>query len=658
MADRVSIGWFALGLLLVVVFAWTRPLTLRDFENRRLAKNSSAQVFFTLLYVVFYMILVAAYFYGGKAVMGFTQHISWVSFTEQFGLAWLRHWLERPEDAKIVGGGAYAPLLALTTLGWMQSLQVLRELERTALVYTYSARYLYSDVRDLNRYFQTHDYEPTDEERAKNRQVLERLNIVLTDTDTSKIDMTVVRLWRKVETLLRHLAIWQGESKNALNRDERDMQTDVITAHERKTELASNIIRMLDHVASGKGAANTLSEVSELLTSGKYDDRRKLEAVEAKLETALASEPVPAAKGPIFLSSVQLKGFLTQIHLYFEAEYRILLARTSELAAKSIVYSGDRARARLQSVKEAGFKGLGRLVPISFNRILWVFFAVFAFSFLLFMFRQADMWKQSIFSPEGAGGWRANRQTQEGLMMIAVIALTMATSTIVGAVVGSTRRLAQAPQIPWRIYVGAGLVAVCLFLLAHNVKDMLWSGVERVGTTITAVEGTSPVPNAAAPVEHVKQTPAVRPMTFLQTLPWALMPFFMTIGICLLARIPRWPSPPGLEKRPNLRASIDRTIDAIALASIMILAQLVILRGAFPLLGISPPARLRIALANEWVPLSLLWLPLIMGLFIGALVIRDVRRAAHSRLILPSAEPELRRATAADMPLGARAATG
>lgn len=631
MADRVSIAWFLFSLFLVVVFAWTRPMTLRDFENRRLAQNTSAQVFFVLLYALAFLILTAAYHYGGRALLKFAEQIGWV-------------WVTQYAIKSTGGSAAYAPLLALTTLGWMQSLQVLRELERTALVYTYSARYLYTDVRDLTAYFRAHDFQPTDIERAKNVNVLERLNIVLTDTDTRKIDLKVVKLWRKVETLLRQLAIWSGETKSVLNSDERAMLADVVTAHERKTELASNIIRLLDHVASGKGAAQTLSEVSSLLTSKTHDDRSKLEAVEARLESALDAKPETAA-APVFLSSAQLQGFLSQIHLYFEAEYRILLARTSELAAKAIVYSGDRARARLEAVKDIGFTGLGRMRPISFNRILWVFFAVFAFSFALFLFRQWDLWRESFFGTGAVKGWTASQLTQQNLMMVGMIATTIASATIVGAVVGSTRRFAQSPSTPWRAYIAAGLVAVCLFFLTSNVRDMLFSGVDRPMASLTQQTpepSAAPAPNTTPgeQAERHRPPPAARAPTFRQMAPWALMPFFMTIGICLLARLSRWPVP-SFGAGPTVRAIIDRTLDGFALAGIMIAAQILILRVLFPLFGAPPPARLALALQQEWLPVSVLWLPLMMGLFIGALVIREVRLAAHSRLVLePEAEPK------------------
>ena len=198
---------------------------------------------------------------------------------------------------------------------------------------------------------------PTEAERAKNRKVLERLQVFLTDKNTETIELKVVGDWRKVETLLRHLDQWTAERRGVLNEQELAQLADARIAHERKTQLAANIIRMLDHVASGKGPAETLSEVSDLLSSASHGDRPRVEAVEATVSGLL--EGGADATAPVFLSSTQFRGFLQQIQHYFEEEYRILSRQVAELAAKTIVHSGDSAPVGSRQSRRPASRGSG-----------------------------------------------------------------------------------------------------------------------------------------------------------------------------------------------------------------------------------------------------------------------------------------------------------
>lgn len=654
LSSPFSLFWFAVGLVLVLAFAWTRPLTLTDFENRKLARNVSAQVFFTLLYLVLFVVLVAAFQYGGKVFVALVESAGWLGQLSQY--------LQRRSDQP----ASFAPLLALGAIGWFQSLPVLRELERTCLVYTYSARYMYTDVKELSEHLQHCVFDPTESERARNRQALERLNVFLTDSDTAPIDLKVVGDWRKVETLLRQLSAWTAEGRSVLNDPEREQLQEALTAHERKTALALNIIRMLDHVASGRSTAETMGEVTDLLSKAKAGGGGRIEAVEARIETVLEGGADDAAVArPIYLSSMQLMSFLEQIQSYFEEEYRILLRHVAELAAKCIVHSGDLASERLRTVKSAGFKGLGRILPISFNRILWVFFAVLGASFVLFVARQ---WLAS----GSVGVERVDMQRT--MMMAGFISLTTALAAIVGAAVGSTRRLAQCPVVPWRTYLGAGLIAVTLFFITHGTRMMLTKGIERPPVVAAQTTADAPSPAAAA-APGTRMTPWVRPPSLTQSAPWALIPFVVTVAICLLARLPGWPlvgssfSPapaPPAAPRPGTPASMpqsgalsetpeqrrfrvlaERTLDGIALGLAMVAAIAVVLKAVFPMLqwlvpqsGIRLPPRMVEAMAHTWLPPSLVLMQFAIGFFIGALILREVRRAGHSRVVLtPVAAP-------------------
>ena len=668
-ASPISMLWFAAGLFLVAAFAWTRPLTLTDFENRKLARNVSAQVFFTILYLVLYVVLTAAFQYGGRIAAEIVDGAGWLGSVSQY----MKTKSDQPSS--------FAPLLALGAIGWFQSLATLRELERTCLVYTYSARYMFTDVLALTRHLQSCEYVPTDAERNASLAALERLNVFVTDRDTALIDLRVVADWRKVDTLLRHLAEWNRENGTVLNGREHEELKSAATAHERKTGLALNIIRMLDHVSSGQGSAASVAEVSDLLAEAARGGAEARAAVASRIETAVERQASTAVRPPqpIYLSSLQLRSFLDQIQTYFEAEYRILLGQVSELAAKSIVHSGDIAPLRLRAMKLAGFRGLGRILPISFNRILWVFFAVLGASFVLFVLRQ---WLSMRGVASSVGMDRAD--LQRTMLLAGFISLTTAFAAIVGAAVGSTRRLAQSPRTPWRAYLAAGLVAITLFYITHATRIMLTSGIERLPPApiaATATPGSPDTSAAAAPEPGARKPPLVRPPGLVQSTPWAFIPFMVTLAICLLARLAAWPlvgsaitgpgaaeppatapaggtAPPRTAEtlippaKPQLtpaarwrRMIVERTLDGIALGVAMALAIAVVLKLVFPLAqwiapgsGIRTPPRLAAAMEVTWLPWSMVAMQFAIGFFIGALIIRDVRRAGHSRVVLTPVE--------------------
>ncbi len=648
----ISPSWFTFGLALVILFALTRPLTVKDFENRRLPVNAVAQVGFTLFYCLAFVVLVLMVHYARPLLSSFFAAVGAIDFAT------------RTLQPKSDSTGAFAPLFAMSILGWSQSLSLLREVERTILVYVYSARYQHKDVVALGYHFLNCPLNPPPGERAKNRQVLERLNVVLTDSDTSKLDLRVIGDWRKVETLLRHLKTWRAEGKLSLTPDEVLLLDKVETAHERKTALALNIVRMLDHLAKGGGPNATFQQVTNLLEATQKGDREALARAEVMAAEALATQSPPTmpdadpaaaaipeagAQPELRMTSVQLKQFLGQIESYFLQEYRILLAQTGDLAAKGIIHAGDCAESRLEQMKLVGFEGLGQLLPIRFDRILMVFLVAFGISLGLFAFRATVMhWS----------GERAPMPAQQSIMMFATISLTIALATIIGAFVGSTRELAQAQRTPWGSYALAGLFAVSLFLLVHAARVSLGGPSVQAQTTQASQVTSPPATGAAAPVTSPKaaalnsigstsqappaiaepgtrQSPLVRPPSLHRTLPWAIIPFMMTVAICFFARLERWP---GAGQPAN--RSVERALDGVALGLVMVAAVVVVNRAVFPILeaypslGIARPPHFAAAWKTSWLPLQMVLTQFGTGFLIGALVLRDVRRAAHARVVI------------------------
>ena len=619
----ISPSWFTFGLILVVAFAWTRPLSVRDFEGRKLPVNATAQLVFALFYCLAYLTLVLVVHYARPIISHFFASVGAIDFATRY--------LQPRADAS----GGFAPLFSLTILCWFQSISMLREVERTALVYVYSARYQFADVRALGSHLVYCNFLPTADERAKNRMVLERLNVFLTDSETRAIDLQMITDWRKVETLLRHLDEWKLEGKLALTKEELLALENARTAHERKTSLALNIVRMLDHLSKGGGAADTFHQVTDLLETAHKGDRSQIEAAEARVLEATEVALDGASK--LRLSSGQLKQFLGQVESYFNEEYRLILEQVSELTAKAIVHAPDRADERLQSIKRVGFEGIGELLTIKFDRILLVFAATFFASLLLFLFRASMM---------PVTGTRSSLPNQQFFMMIVTISLTIAFATIVGAFVGSTRELAQSPRTPWLSFGLAGLLAVFLFFVVHATRAALTgpsaSPAQQVSATVTPAMVATPgsarptaiQPSGEASSPARPQAPFARPPTIRQSIPWALVPFLMTIGICLLARIPNWPVP-ARWKGPVW----ERLLDGLALAAVMVIAMMLVNRVVFPAFEAFPDLDIRRspAVLEAWkrsfVPVNLILLQIGIGFVVGAMVVRDVRRAGHSRIV-------------------------
>lgn len=624
----ISPSWFVVCLLLVITFAWTRPFAVRDFEDRKLAFNATAQIAFVLAYCMVFLALVLAVHYARPVVSQFFSAVGAIDFATRY--------LQPKTDAT----GGFPPLFALTILGWFQSVSMLREIERTMLVYVYSARYRFADIQSLGSHLSDCPYDPTPEERAKNRQVLERLNVFLSDSDTRTIDIKVIGDWRKVETLLRHIRAWQEAGKIELTLQEIELLEKVITAHERKTALALNIIRMLDHVAKGGGTADTFGQVTDIIKAARDGDRAALEAAEVKalelVKATQAIEAVEAASGAaaeppkLRLSSAQLKQFLGQISSYFEEEYRILLHQVADLTAKAVVHSASESGNRLSALKTAGFAGIGELVTIRFDRILWVFFVAFFASMVLFLFRASMM---------PLTGERPTFPIQQQFMMIGTISLTIGFATIVGAFVGSTRSLAQSPRMPILSYGLAGLFAVFLFFIVHTARIAISgpppAAAVATGATVPAGPPAAAKPAIAAqPAVRSAQTPFARQPTLQRSIPWGIIPFMVTIGICMLARLSAWPVPAAWGGR-----IVERSLDGLALGGVMVLAVVLVHRVAFPALEAFPaldirrPPAIAEAWRKSWIPLNMLWLQLGTGFAIGAMVLRDIRRVAHSRIV-------------------------
>src|SRR5262249_9153060 len=382
------------------------------------------------------------------------------------------------------------PLLAVMALVGLHSLAPFREAERAFIIWVHSVRHLHGDATSLIAHFQTCAFTPSGMEHQKNLDELARHNIFLTDSNARGIDLPSVNTWRKLTTMLRCLREWNKERRRVLSDAQMEMLEELERAHARKTRLATEILRLLNHVSSGKGTTDILNQLSALLAAASHSDRSSVAGVETQLKALLGGE-VPAQAASVHLSSKELQGFLSQIDGYFQVEYQILLRQTAELTALSIVYAGDMAPERLRELKKLGFQGLGRIEPVSFDRILLLFFVVSIGGFAIFYMLRYQQLKE------------LPGVNRTGLLLgLGMFSVTMALAALIGSAFGSSKRYVHAHFTPWSAYFTAGLISAVLFETAHAVRILL----------------TSPDSIGSAPGE-------VLPL--YQQMPWAVIPFVL-----------------------------------------------------------------------------------------------------------------------------------
>jgi hypothetical protein len=554
-------------LILVVAWSLVRPAMLRDYDNRRLPYNTTARVAFSSAWALIFIALTI------------TLHF-FVSATETIAGA-----IPPPFQGLLTSFKGQPPLLAAITLGGLLQFAFFRDIERSAVVWLHSRRHIHDDLQALTHHLERCAFSPSPEEQSKNRDSLKKYGIYLTDETIGGIGLVTVDRWRKLASLIRLVREWNTEEDHVLGQEDMQHLAEVATAHERKTELAMTIVKLLD--AQGGEASKALSAMLKLLAETPHVDRASVEAAEARAKIIVSRASDDVVQRPLRISGEELKRHLAQIESYFEIEYQILLQRAAELAAKSVVLASDRAPGRLEQLKMAGFAGLGRIDRISLDRILWLFLVVACGGFLV-MF----MGYRKTMTPQMAEG-------------LARFAFVMSIAALIGAAIGSHRRHSRSAETPWGAYFGAGIGAGAIFVGVTLVANL-------VKTTLAG--------DAAA------QQPA---WSLARILPWALLPCLVTVAIARLARVEAWPELHRLRSFQNVG---ERTMDGICVAFAVFVAYGTAVAVHAPL-GIRLPPSLEESLKAATFPIPIPWALLGLGFLIGFFVVRDVRRAAHGTII-------------------------
>lgn len=573
-------------MALAALWAGFRPEMVRDNDGRRLPPSVTARLTFVVLFVVAYL--------GVTALVHFIPYL-----VSKLGTV-----------AGLLGNIVAkdsVPIYGLLVVFGLYSIPPFREVERTLLAWMHSTSHLRSDMQLLTNHLQDCGFELTSDEQRRNLHRLEELGVYVTDGDTSRINLESVVTWRKTTSLLRLVREWNAEEPRVLTQEDMAAMEDIAQAHSRKTGLAVEIIRLLESMRESDAPSMTLSAVTDILGKISHGNRQGVDELEAKAQAKLENPAVSATDRSVRLSSSELQEHLTKIEDYFHVEYRLLLERITKLAAKSVLHAGDAAADRLDELKARGFQNLGAIRPISTNRILWMFLSVAFGGFLIYyvlwfpalLRRLTDL---GITDPAAR-----EMQARTFLIGITVFVTSLAFAAMVGALFGSSSLHARAKDTPWGRYLVAGIVATVGFFFLQMVREFVILGLQLTTAPLTQVD------------------PVTRMMGVV---PWFILPFLVAFAICWLARQSHWHSPLGLNLGNGVTATFERVVDGIVLGVIMLPGYAIAVGLTELIVGRLPP----IFISRFDVPIIAILA--IVGFFIGALVVRDVRSAAHAQVVI------------------------
>jgi hypothetical protein len=573
-----NLSYLLFFISVVALWAMMQPGTIRDDDHRHLPDKPIARLIFTLITVVLFSTLVVCLIVLPGPVVDFARDLPTVG-------GFFR-------DVSVERFSTDSPIFAALIMGAMTQIPFIKDFERSILIRLHSASNLLKDVIELDRHLRHCRFEPSPTEHQRNLDMGKKYGVYVDSSDfQAEIPLPMLN-WRKVSSLVRLVREWNdAESNRVLTVEQMELLDTIERAHERKTGVVLEIVRLVEQVESGVMSPETLMRSLRMLDEIPNADRESIERVEAQLRN-LIGEKSQAPSRPLRISSSVFRRDIARIGGYFQEEYEILLAQISGLAARSIVLSGSLAPGRLEALKLAGFSGLGHIEPISLDRALVTVLGITFLGFtVLFV------------------GNLGRNQGPNAADRIARFAFIMSIAALTGSLVGAHRRYAKAADTPWAIYFAAGLFAA-LVMIAVN-----W-----IAALVQQYQGVEPPAGQ-------------QPFALARIAPWSLLPFLATVAICRLARMDNWLGKPAADHRSAL---IERALDGLCVSLTLLLGTY----GAIALLtalGEELPPTLRSLMeqteGHRIMPYPILWPLQFLGFLMGFLMVRDVRRGAHSRII-------------------------
>ncbi len=616
---------FGIGVTFIWGFVWAG--VMRDQENQPLPSSFAAKLFFALSLSVLYLGLVI----GGFLAPEVLQNLKFLGLNDL------------PEN--II---RQIPLFAIIFMGALYSLPQVKDIAQRYAILLHNAQYRYSDEIVLQRHLQTCAFAPSQDELSSNIDYIRQFDVYITDRDHASLKLDAVSAWRKVASLLRLLEDECRASNSVLSGAEREEVARLAEAHRRKTQLAMNIVRMVEHLDAHQNSDQNIKQIAAQLGNVSHLDRERVVSSEELAREILVqlelSGTSDGPQTPLRLSMKQMNEHLGKIERYFLTEYQLLLENAAKLASKAIIRAGDRAPERLAEVKKIGFTGLGEIQRVNFDNVIYVLMTTFALAFggltLLFTVLARPV----------------------NTSLISSIALTVSLAALIGAMWGSRRSLVERQKTPWSSYIAAGLVGVLGFCIVHGTRFIMngRETLERLAERFTQNLSTY-VDLGLIKSEQVTQytREAVLDWGIIsymwEILPWSVSVFFLTVGICWLARMPEWPW--AKKNRLYERLSDGAFTGLIyALGGIAAtLAHIALNTGS----GLATQARILqdTGAAVDVFFSSFRMMSFVIGFAIGAIIIREVRQIAHTQLIAGNEQDSAREPARPDFtPVGTQVA--
>ena len=262
------------------LWAVFRPDLVRDNDGRRLPPSITARLTFTILSVVTYLAMAAAFLFGGFFIQSMSHLIGVMpKFFAEFD--------------------NQAFVLALFATFGMYSFAPFREIERNVLSWMHDTRHLRTDFKILSEHLEECPFSISAEEQNRNLKSLEALEIYITDSDPNDIQLASAIAWRKTSSLLRHVREWNAVEPRVLDQGDMELLSELEGSHARKTRLAVDIIRMLDSMRESGNTAGALSAVTDMLAGASHANRPGVARIEEQAQAKLeGNETGKSAAGP------------------------------------------------------------------------------------------------------------------------------------------------------------------------------------------------------------------------------------------------------------------------------------------------------------------------------------------------------------------------
>ena len=586
MRDReLFIAVAGIGVL-VLVWATVRPSMIKDENGRRLPFKPIPRILFAFICFSVYLMLFAMFY-------AFPTYAS--QFAQQTMLGGL---FKLPPDtlapqlsanaaaatlSELSALRSRAPYFAVLLQGLMLQLRFFSDIESALAIWLHNLRHLRTDMHELAGYLASKPFDPSNDERRLNRVYVRKFGLDVADDTLDNVGLIAFEKWEKASTLLRMLKQWMPKSVALFSDDERKHLQALVEAHDRKTELAITIIKLISD--QGGHAFRIMNDMPALPTSSDRaaPSRRQLLA---EIEGMVASAAPEISQKTLSLTGPQLRKRLLQIQHFFDLEYTDLLDQVSVLTARCVVLSHYKvADTRLERLRDSGFAFLGVMPRVSVDVMLGFFFLVAVPGFLVMFL--------------------ANRG-QTTAEVLARFSTLMAIAALIGVSVGSRKRYARAEDLPWARYLSAGLLSAVIYVCVNLATEILKKALHA-----------DPVANGDT-----------LPWPLLVT--WSVLPFAVTVSIAVLARRTGWPCPAFLSRAAPYW---ERLLDGLSVSAVVLLAYFCAMTVHTEAHWKLSPAIQEKMAGQNFFPFPILWQLQAFGLLIGAFVVRDARRVAHRSLL-------------------------